>query len=73
MHPVPPEWGLVFEGLTGETDEDGVSDAFRVTVPPNPELVGEKFYVVAFVDNEEPDGPPRITWWPATEVTITEP
>jgi hypothetical protein len=73
LHPVPAEWNLTFQGLTGQTDGDGVSNAFRVVVPANPALVGEKFYVVGFIDAEDAGGPERITWWPAAEVTITAP
>lgn len=73
LHPVPAEWNLTFQGLTGQTDGDGVSNAFRVVVPANPALVGEKFYVVGFVDPEEVGEAEKITWWPAAEVTITAP
>lgn len=63
-NPVPAEWNLRFENMTGTLDAQGASSAPRVVVPNDPALAGRVFYVVVAARNEEnPDD------WIASEIT----
>jgi hypothetical protein len=61
-NPVPPSWNLVFNGLTGNLDEEGQTTAPRVTVPNDPALVGNLFFIAAAARNED-----DATEWVASE------
>lgn len=52
--PVPPGWGLLFVNFEGTIGPDGRAQLpVSITTPPDPSLVGQKFYVVlALLDAE---------------------